>query len=164
MLSVEQKVPLRVVLRDLEPDAAGDIIAGRRRPDWSPGYPTDGDRDIARWLVEHPLGRVDTLYQPKQIVDGSSGLVVGGIGCHRPPSESATVEIGYGVAAEARNRGITTEAVRILVEALGQAEIRLVTARTDVDNPASQVVLRHNGFVQAGLDGDGLIVWHRPLP
>jgi RimJ/RimL family protein N-acetyltransferase len=154
----------RVSLRALTVDAANDILAGRRRPGWSLGYPTAGDRDIARWLAGHPPRReTDPLYLPRQIVDTASGLAVGGIGCHQPPDERMSVEIGYGIAPEVRNQGLTTEAVRLLVAELRVAGIRLVTARTHADNPPSQAVLRHNGFVGTGVDVEGLLVWHLTL-
>jgi RimJ/RimL family protein N-acetyltransferase len=154
----------RVTLRDLTLDAAEDILAGRRGTDWAAGYPTPGDRDIARWLTGHPPGReTDPLYLPRQIIDLHSGLAIGGIGCHQPPDEQLTVEIGYGIAPEVRNQGITTEAVRLLVAELRVGGIRLVTARTHADNPPSQAVLRHNRFSTTGVDPEGLLVWRLPL-
>jgi RimJ/RimL family protein N-acetyltransferase len=154
----------RVTLRDLTIDAANDLLGGRRRADWSPGYPTAGDRDIARWLTGHPPGReTDRVYLPRQIVDLRTGLAIGGIGCHQPPDEDLTVEIGYGIAPEVRNQGLTTEAVRLLVAELRVAGISTVRARTHADNPASQAVLRHNLFTPAGVDPEGLVVWHLTL-
>ncbi|HLH99597.1 MAG TPA: GNAT family N-acetyltransferase [Acidimicrobiales bacterium] len=154
----------RVALYDLDLSTAADILAGRRQDDWSAGYPTDGDRDIARWLVDHPPpAGTDPLYLPKQIVDARRGLVVGGIGCHRPPDRDRRVEIGYGVAPEARNQGLTSEAVRLLVAGLRMAGVHTVVARTARDNPPSQAVLRHNGFVGVGVDPDGLLRWELRL-
>ncbi len=88
---------------------------------------------------------------------------MGGIGCHRPPDARWRVEIGYGIAEEWRNQGYTTEAVRSLTSALGQAGVKLVIARTKVDNVPSQAVLRHTGFAQVSVGVDGLLVWHLPL-
>ncbi len=163
-MNVQPTERRRVVLRDLTLPAADAILAGRRRPDWSAGYPTEGDRDIARWLSSHRSeADSDPLYLPKQIVDTSTGLAIGGIGCHQPPDEHLTVEIGYGIAPEWRNQGITTEAVAMLLAELRAGGVRLVTARTRRDNPPSQAVLRHNGFVETGVDNEGLIVWQLRL-
>jgi RimJ/RimL family protein N-acetyltransferase len=151
----------RVVLRPLDPVTARAILDGDRRPDWSAGYPTSGDRDIARFLFEHPSSPDPRpLWLPHQIVDAASGTVIGGIGCHRPPDGRGRVEIGYGLAEEWRNQGYTTEAVRTLVAALGASGVKLVIARTNVDNKPSQAVLRNNGFQQVGIGLDGLIIWH----
>jgi RimJ/RimL family protein N-acetyltransferase len=53
--------------------------------------------------------------------------------------------------------------VRTLVAALGARGVRLVIARTNVDNEPSQAVLRHTGFERVGVGIDGLIIWHLPL-
>lgn len=136
------------------------VLDGRRQPDWSPGYPTEGDRDISRFLTDRPppLGAAE-LFLPYQIVVADARTVVGGIGCHRPPDETGTVEIGYGIAPEWRNQGITSEAVGLLVERLRDSGVRTVTARTAPANLPSQAVLRHNGFTQGGLGHDGFVLW-----
>ena len=140
------------------------MLSGQRLPDWTAGYPTDGDRDVARWLVQpRGTGPVDPLFRPYQIVVAESGSVVGGIGCHRPPDSAGSVEIGYGIAPEWRNQGLTTEAVRILVDALAFGGVRTVVARTDRANTASQAVLRRVDFVFVRVDPDGLLRWERPV-
>jgi RimJ/RimL family protein N-acetyltransferase len=155
----------RVVLRPLDTATARAILDGDRQPDWSAGYPTSGDRDIARFLFEHSRSSDHRpLWLPHQIVQAETGVVIGGIGCHRPPDAKWRVEIGYGIAEEWRNQGYTTEAVRTLLDALGASGVKLVIARTNVDNEPSQAVLRHTGFQRIGLGVDGLIIWHHPLP
>lgn len=150
--------PGRIVLRPLDRVMARAVLDGRRQPDWSPGYPTEGDRDISRFLTDRPPpAGASELYLPYQIVVG--GTVVGGIGCHRPPDETGAVEIGYGIAQEWRNQGLTTEAVEILVGRLRDAGVRTVTARTAPANLPSQAVLRHNGFTQGGVGHDGFVLW-----
>jgi RimJ/RimL family protein N-acetyltransferase len=154
----------RVLLRPLDSATTRAILDGDRRPDWSAGYPTAGDRDIARFLFEHPrTSDPRPLWLPHQILDAASGTVIGSIGCHRPPDAQWRVEIGYGIAEEWRNQGYTTEAVRTLVGALGAAGVKLVIARTNVDNEPSQAVLRHTAFQRIGVGIDGLIIWHLPL-
>lgn len=156
--------PPRVALRPLDAATARAILDGARQADWSAGYPTPGDRDIARFLFEHPRGKDRrTLWLPHQIVHTATRTVMGGIGCHRPPDATGRVEIGYGIAEEWRNQGYTTEAVRTLLSALAHGGVKLVVARTDIDNRASQAVLRHTGFAQIGVGVDGLIIWHLPL-
>jgi RimJ/RimL family protein N-acetyltransferase len=154
----------RILLRPLDEATARDVVDGRRHEDWSPGYPTDGDRDISRFLTERPpASDCATVFRPFQIVIAASGTVVGGIGCHRPPDVNGTVEIGYGIAAEWRNQGLTTEAVSALVDDLRTTGVRRVVARTSPDNRASQAVLRHCGFVQRHVGHDGFLVWDLEL-
>jgi len=150
----------RITLRPLGLDAARDVLEGRRQGDWATGYPTDGDRDISRFLTERPPAPgAAAVFLPFQIVVAASGTVVGGIGCHRPPDVTGSVEIGYGIAPEWRNRGLTTEAVALLLDSLRSAGVRRVTARTAPDNRPSQAVLRHTGFSQTGVGHDGFLVW-----
>ncbi len=150
----------RVVLRPLDLTMARTVLEGQRQADWSPGYPTEGDRDISRFLTERPPPPdAPVVFLPQQIVVDPEGLVVGGIGCHRPPDEAGTVEIGYGIAPEWRNHGLTTEAVGLLVERLWDSGVRTVTARTAPANLPSQAVLRRNGFTQGGLGHDGFVLW-----
>ncbi|MDA8062030.1 MAG: GNAT family N-acetyltransferase [Actinomycetota bacterium] len=154
----------RVLLRPLDLAAARAVLDGRRAADWSSGYPTEGDRDISRFLTDRPPapGALE-VFLPYQIVVSASGLVAGGIGCHRPPDETGAVEIGYGIAPEWRNQGLTTEAVAVLVERLGGAGVVTVTARTAPHNLASQAVLRRNGFAETGVGRDGFLLWVRSL-
>jgi RimJ/RimL family protein N-acetyltransferase len=77
------------------------------------------------------------------------------------------VEIGYGVAASREGRGIASAAVGALLPILQQRHVRVVTAETSIDNPASQRVLERNAFDRVGErvdDEDGpLILWRRTL-
>jgi RimJ/RimL family protein N-acetyltransferase len=156
--------PPRIVLRPLDQATARAILDGERRPDWSGGYPTAGDRDIARFLFERPPTEgTPSLWLPHQILHSSTGTVIGGIGCHRPPDANGSVEIGYGIAAEWRNQGLTTEAAATLIRAFAGAGVRTVVARTDADNIPSQAVLRHIGFARHGVGADGLLIWQRAL-
>jgi RimJ/RimL family protein N-acetyltransferase len=163
-VALPAEMPSRIALRPLDEAAARDVLEGRRRDDWSVGYPTDGDRDICRFLTERPPPpNVAPLFLPFQIVVAGSGTVVGGIGCHRPPDRTGSVEIGYGIAPEWRNQGLTSEAVRALLGGLRTAGVKRVTARTAPDNEASQAVLRHADFSKRGVGHDGFILWERVL-
>jgi RimJ/RimL family protein N-acetyltransferase len=156
--------PSRIVLRPLRRDEAQDLLAGRRRPDWSVGYPTEGDRNIARFLLDGPAhAEPGGPFSPFQIVVVASGLVVGGIGCHRPPDSSGSVEIGYGIAPEWRNQGLTTEAVLQLLDRLRDAGVARVTARTAPSNLASQAILRRTGFAEQGRSADDFLLWELHL-
>ena len=95
------------------------------------------------------------------MVERATGLAIGGIGCHGAPTDGI-VEIGYGIAPEARGRGLATEALAALVAFLeAQPEIRVVRAATDADNEPSQRVLERCGFVAVARDELGYSVASR---
>lgn len=79
------------------------------------------------------------------------GQVIGECGTHGPPSASGEVELGYGLAAPYRGRGLGKELVRAVSDWLLQKPgIRRLTARTEVGNLASRAVLAHAGFQVVG--------------
>ena len=82
------------------------------------------------------------------------GRVVGDCGLLGPPS-GAAAEIGYGLAASVRGRGLGTELVGVLsTYLLGLDGIDRITATVERgDNAASHAVLRRNGFRPAGAGG-----------
>ena len=90
---------------------------------------------------------------------GQRETLVAAVGYFGPPV-AGSVEIGYSVIAEARNRGFATECVRALLDrAFGFPEVRCVVAHTRDDaNMASMKVLLGCGFrrvvgpdIEAGL-------------
>lgn len=92
--------------------------------------------------------------------------LVGEVGAIDPPGAGGGIEIGYGVIAPWRGRGIATEALRGFCGwLLTQPTVGEITADTQVENVASARVLVQNGFAAAGTrhteaDGD-LISWRR---
>ena len=79
------------------------------------------------------------------VVDGE---VIGDCGWYGPPGTDGEVEIGYGLAAPFRGRGLGTAMVKLLAAwARAQPGVRKVVALTDVDNVASRRALERAGFV-----------------
>jgi RimJ/RimL family protein N-acetyltransferase len=96
----------------------------------------------------------DNRFGPYTIIDRASGLVIGGAGFIGPPAEDGTVEIGYGIAAEWRNRGIATEAVHGLLQfAWSQPGVERVFATTDPSNASSARVLEKAGMSFVRMQG-----------
>ena len=94
------------------------------------------------------------------VVDG--GRVVGELGTKGPPDAAGTVEIGYGLAAASRGRGIGGRAVAVLLEALDRrGDVRLIRAHVAPHNVASVRLLHRLGFRQAGNAADE-VVYERP--
>lgn len=145
-----------VTLAPLTLEGAQEILEGRRHEDWTAGYPTPGDLVVAGRIVEgawtpasdtRPWG-VWTI-----LVDA---VVVGGVGFHSDPDDGGWVEIGYGIAEEHRGQGITTTALRMLLDKAQDGGASGAFATTDPDNVASQRVLQHCGFVRDGEVGEEL--------
>lgn len=88
------------------------------------------------------------------LVVDADGAVVGELGTKAPPDASGRVEIGYGLAAPSRGRGLGTRAVVALVGWLrAQPEISVIEARVLPTNTASVSLLRRLGFVPIGHEG-----------
>ncbi|MCW2606040.1 MAG: hypothetical protein JWO60_733, partial [Frankiales bacterium] len=76
------------------------------------------------------------------------GVVVGDCGLAGPPDDRGSQEIGYGLAAPARGRGLGTEAVAVLCAWLeSQPDVHRVVAEVEVGNEPSQRLLARLGFV-----------------
>jgi RimJ/RimL family protein N-acetyltransferase len=129
---------------------------GAAVPEGWPDEELQGLLDLyAGWLRDDPgvLG-----YGPWIAVDRASNAIVGGAGFVGRPREGQ-VELGYGIAPEARERGYATEAARGVVEwALAQPGVERVVAGCDPDNAASIRVLEKLGFERAGTE-DGQLRW-----
>jgi RimJ/RimL family protein N-acetyltransferase len=107
--------------------------------------------------------RIAAVHTPNAWMIVDQGCVVGLLTLVAEPADRA-VAIGYGVAQSHRGRGVASQAVEAFLAQM-HLDIRVesVLAETSVDNPASQHVLRVNGFLQTGKrldpeDGE-LICW-----
>ncbi len=160
----ERVLTQRLALPLVTPDEAADMLAGRRRREWHADYPREDDRDAAGMIG---AGAADPTWGPRHVVRTFDGLVFGGIGFFGPPSDVDGVpeaEVGYGLVAEARGRGVATEALRALLAETDRLGVR-VRARTRPDNAPSIRVLAKAGFTQLrAASEDGELVLARPLP
>lgn len=121
----------------LEGDASG-VRAGE-------GWPHDDTLDGLRLGLAHGAGtgRLALL----------DGVVVGDCGTHRPAGGDGEVEIGYGLAAPYRGRGLGTELVRGYADwLLARPDVRRVVARVLAGNVPSRRALERAGFA---LERDG---------
>ena len=146
----------RLLLVPFSRSDADAVLAGVRQSNWSAGYPTEGDVEIARMVAKSPddSNRPDSFGTFK-VVERESGLVIGGAGFLGPPDTAGAVEIGYGLAPEWRSRGLATEAVLgLLAFAWSQPSVRRVFATTDLSNKASARVLEKAGMSRVRMDKD----------
>ncbi|HET7530783.1 MAG TPA: GNAT family N-acetyltransferase [Mycobacteriales bacterium] len=87
------------------------------------------------------------------LVVDADGHVVGECGTKAPPLDG-TVEIGYGLAAASRGRGLGARAVQTLLAELSRRpDVRSVVANVAVDNLASRRLLERQGFQVIRMSG-----------
>lgn len=85
-------------------------------------------------------------------VETTTGRLIGPVGLHHVEWTHRTAEVGYWTAHEARGRGLTTAAVRLICAwAFGPLGLDRVELRAHVDNPASQRVAEKVGFTREGI-------------
>ncbi len=102
----------RTVLVPQSLDAARALLAGEDPGlPLADGYPHADSLDAMRMYVEH--GGPDDGGWFVTLAD--DGRVVGDCGTFGPPDDEGRVEVGYGLAAPFRGRGLGTEAVGALV-------------------------------------------------
>ncbi|MFG2141016.1 GNAT family N-acetyltransferase [Streptomyces sp. NPDC048650] len=134
----------RLVLRPWSTDELTAVLGDVRLPHWAEDFPAEGDRVIAGVLTEEPDGLNE--YGHRQIIERSSGSVVGSIGLFWPPTDGS-LEFGYGIVASRRGRGYAPEASRAIVEfALTAPGVHTLHADVELSNPASVRVLEKAGL------------------
>ena len=135
---------------------AADMLAGRRQDRWHPDYPRRDDIDAASMV-----GPDGDPWGPRHIVVDQQA--VGSIGFFGPPVDDEA-EVGYGLVAAVRRRGIASEALLAMLAETDRLGVR-VRAGVLPDNTASIRVLAKAGFTELrGTDDEGQLVMARPLP
>lgn len=93
------------------------------------------------------------------ILDRSGETLVGDIGFKGPPDLRGEVELGYGIVAPFRRRGLVTEAIHTLLDwAWDEPAVERISARCFATNFASIGVLEKIGFHRTGEVG-GILEW-----
>ncbi|MGW6026302.1 GNAT family N-acetyltransferase [Streptomyces sp. NPDC055099] len=140
----------RLVLRPWPADEITAVLGDRRLAHWAEDFPADEGRVIAGFIADRP----DALgpYGQRQVIERTTGLVIGAIGLFWPPSDGA-LEIGYGIVASRRGRGYASEATRALTAyALTSPDVHTVYADVELSNPASVRVLEKAGLRRLSAD------------
>jgi GNAT superfamily N-acetyltransferase len=137
-------------VRLVEVDAAGRAAALKGSVDGlvaAPGWPHEDSEPGMSFLESGGLVFV--------VVD-DDGRIIGECGTKAPPSADGTVEIGYGLAAPSRGRGLGREMVGTLVSWLAaQPEVRAIEAEVHIGNPPSYRLLERLGFTGSEADLHG---------
>jgi RimJ/RimL family protein N-acetyltransferase len=140
-----------VTLVRVSPGRQDPVASAGGRP-CGRGWPHD-DTAVA-------LGFAQTGGLTYLIVD-DAGAVVGECGTKGPVAVDGAVEIGYGLAAPSRGRGLGTRAVRTLLSRLdAEPGVSVVRAHVDPANLASRRLLQPLGITLAAA-GHVEIVYER---
>jgi RimJ/RimL family protein N-acetyltransferase len=132
----------RLTLRTWPAEDITAVLGNIRRAHWAEDFPSEGDRVIAGFIAGSPLA----AYGQRQIIERSSGLVIGSIGLFWPPADGL-IEIGYGIVPSRRGHGYAPEATRALARfALTAPDVHTVYAEVEPSNPPSIRVLEKAGF------------------
>jgi RimJ/RimL family protein N-acetyltransferase len=100
-----------------------------------------------------PASEVLGPFRAYVIVLQRDGMAIGDAGFHGPPSDDGELEIGYALVPAARGRGLAGGAVRLLIGwAQSQPGVRVITARVDHGNVASERLLNRLGFAYTDED------------
>ncbi len=88
-------------------------------------------------------------YTNWQIILKSENKSIGSACFMKKSDENNTVEIGYGINSEYRNKGYATEAIQAMCNwALNQPLVKTVIAETDIENYSSHRVLQKCGMIK----------------
>lgn len=129
----------------------------------APDWPNEDFLEALPFIAAH-TGKHPTLDEWSRLLvlphpggTGRPGLVVGEAGFKGLPDAGGQVEIGYGVSASHRGRGLATEAVVALCAwAFEHKAVTRIRAECLPDNEGSIRVLRRAGFTEANSDADML--------
>lgn len=120
------------------------------------GWPTADTADGLGAALAHAETEADS---PFFVVLLETGEVIGDCGWKGGPGPDGRAEIGYGLAASVRGRGLGSEAVRTLTRwALSRPGCTSVVAEVLADNLPSRRALERAGFVVDRVDGGD--VWY----
>ena len=139
----------------LRPWQAGDagplerVLADPSVSRWT-GLPS---RSAQEWVTSTYPGRwADGTGAGFAVLDATTGDLLGGVDLHGVDTADGTAEVGWFTVAEARGRGIATEAVGVLCRwAFDAVGLQRVTAQVEVGNWASRALAEKAGFTVEGV-------------
>ena len=119
---------------------------------WVASDPTPETSEIwCRNAMANFIARKDMPFLLLDKTAGSTPVMVGVVGLHRPVWTTPKFEIGYWVRTSHAGKGIISEGVHAVAElALQQLRAARVELITDDDNAASRRVAQRCGFVLEG--------------
>ncbi|MGL2964663.1 GNAT family N-acetyltransferase [Flavobacterium sp. RSB2_4_14] len=142
----------RLLLRRIDSNDVNEILVLRGNPEIMKYIPRplaktkqDAMEHIA--MIEEKI--VNNIGINWGITIKGNPKIIGLIGHYRIQPENHRAEIGYMILPEYNGKGITTEAIKVVVEyGFEQMHLHSIEAVIDPDNVASERVLQKNGFVK----------------
>lgn len=142
------------------PDQVPDAASLRFMPRGSQPTPEDFDP----WLTQRRSKMASGESITWCIADAGSDEPLGMLTCFRldNPLTRGSAEVGYWLHEGARGRGGMREALELLIEhAFAQVQdgglgLHRLAAGTDIDNRASELVLRRAGFARLGIEREAI--------
>jgi len=93
------------------------------------------------------------------VIEKENHTIIGDMGFKGKPDSEGTVEVGYGMAPAARNKGYATEAVKEIIQwAFSTGLVQKVVAECLMDNFPSIKVLEKVKMVKVATK-DNLFLW-----
>ena len=143
-----------VTLRPWTLDDVGAIARACNEPEigrWIHQMPSPyGEQDAREYVLATQAAWREGAGGFFAIVEAASGEPMGSIAIHVLDGGFGSVEVGYWAAAEARGRGFTTRALRLISRWAIEAGAERVQLRADVHNTPSLRVAEKAGFTRDG--------------
>jgi RimJ/RimL family protein N-acetyltransferase len=132
------------------------------KAEFSPGWPHEAEAVAGLawhlgWLERDPA---QACWRIWLIIDANSRAVLGSVNLKGRPEPDGTVEIGWGVEAGDRGRGVATRATRcVMAWVLAHPQARRIVATIAADNRGSQRLARRIWMSPTGELRRGLPLW-----
>ncbi len=129
-------------------------------------WPGSDFADLLPMLAQQFAHTPDDARWIRLIIHAADQMLIGDVGCHGPPDENGTVEIGYSIVPMYRSYGYATEAAQGLIDWLWTQNVSCITAGCDADNAGSIRVLEKLGMQRTRQEGNELrreLVKHHEL-
>jgi RimJ/RimL family protein N-acetyltransferase len=143
-----------LLLRPFRLEDVDEVTAACQDPEiprWTAMIPSPYTAEHARsWINTHDRLRAAMDGFPFAMVEQTTGRLLGSIGLqHIQPS--GTCEVGYWVAAWARNRGLATRGLQLVTDwAFNQVDLECISLVTMIGNVASERVAEKAGYAFVG--------------
>ena len=145
----------RLLLRRMTMKDAQDIFEYSRDPEvarhvlWTAQKHISEAKDYIRYMTKRYR---DDLPSSWGIIEKASGKLVGTIGYMALSEENASVEVGYSLARWLWGKGLTTEALRAVIDYTFDAmDINRIEAQHELTNPSSGRVMEKCGMKKEGV-------------
>lgn len=123
-------------------------------------YPDQETLDtIPKIVANIELSNGPTGFESWVIILKKEMKIIGDAGFKGLPNQAGEIDLGYGIIASERKKGLATEAAKALSDwAIAQPDVKTITAKCLIENQGSRKILENVGFKKAGQDSS-MIFW-----